>query len=452
MRRRDPHHSGAAGKHLQRLWSAEGAALTLGVLQGLVVARALGPDRYGVYALALTFVAFVFLVLDPRAGDSVVKYLAEFVAAGDVGKSRAVVRAGLLLDMTWGAAGLLLVSALATPAGALLHIQGDADLIPVVALGLSVAAPVATSRAVLSVFERFDAISNRQFAVALLRALSVGAVALGGLGLSGVIWTLTIVSVLECVLFVSAAISVAAQRLDGPGIMTAPLSALRGHRREMARFLALSGLTTLASSAIKQVDTLLVGVMAGPREAGYYRLAKSLTAPASNVGGPLQTVLYPRLARAESQGDLSRADQLVRRTFVRAGLPLALLAVISLPLVQPVVHLLAGRAFDGAVGPSIALVLGVAVSFATLHLRPMFLVRNQMRPLLLFTVIASALSLAAFFPAAASFGADGVAWTRTVVLGLVSGVMAAYLHRRAARRGAERLLSPDLAVATKEPT
>lgn len=400
----------------------------MGVLQGLVVARQLGPDNYGIYALALTFVAFVFLVLDPRAADAVVRYLAEFHVGGDAARASAVVRLGVLLDLTWGALGLALVAVSSVLAAQVLSIDGYADLIVVVALGACMAAPVNTSRAVLSVFERFTTISTLQVVVALIRAASVIAVALGGLGLRGVVWTLTAVALLEGVLFLAAAVRVAKTRLGG-SILRAPLSPLRGRLREMTRFIVAADLTSLASSAIKQADTLVLGLLSSPREAGYYRLAKSLTVPAANVGTPVQTLLYPRLAASETRGDFRLADRLERRVVRRLCLPLALAALLCLPLVGPVIRLVAGEEFEGATGAGHALVVGVALSFATLHVRPVFLIRGHLRVLLALTVATSVASLAAFFPAAAQFGADGVAWARTLVVGLGTLGMLYFIHR-----------------------
>lgn len=413
--------------HLRRLWLAEGFVLATALIQALVVARALGPDLYGVYALVTAFAAFLFLVLDPRSADAVVRYLAEFNSSGEPDKARAIVRGGLLLDVAWGIGGLMLVSALGYPASRVLHISEHADLIPVVALGLAVVAPAATSRAVLAAFDRFDAISSRQFVVAIVRCLSVCAVALAGLGLSGVIWTLSIVSVIECAIFVTGALSVTQTHL-GAGVRGASLGVLRDRRRELVGFLGYSGLTTLAGSAIKHADTLILGAIAGPREAGYYRLAKSLTAPAGNVGVPLQTVLYPRLAGVVSMGDSRRAHEIVKHTFLRGELPLALAALVCLPLVPLGIRVLAGSAFDGAILPAVALVVGVSVSFATLHQRPVFLVRNQMRSLFWFTIAGALATLAAFVPASEVLGATGVAWARTVLLAISSVLMAIYLR------------------------
>lgn len=417
-------------KSLRRLWSAEVVTLVAGVVQGLVVARELGPAAYGVYALLTTFAAFIFFATDPRSADAVVRYLAEFEKSSDVDKSRAVIRAGFILDMTWGLGGVLLVTALAVPAALVLNIASDTWLIPVAALGLATAAPAATSRAVLGVFDRFDIISTRQFGVAIIRALSVCAVALGGFGLDAIIWTLAGTSLLEGAIFVSAAMGVARRRLHG--LRGGSIAMFRSRAREMVGFVGYSGLTTLASSAIKQVDTLIVGAIAGPREAGYYRLAKSLTAPAGNVGIPIQTVLYPRLAMAQSAGEAEQVDRAVRQTFIRAELPLAALALLAVPFIPLAVQVLAGEEFTGAVWPTIALVIGVAASFATLHQRPVFLVRSLLRPLLWFTLAVSGASVVLFVPASFAFGADGVAWARTAVV--ISGAFAMGIYLRSSRR------------------
>ena len=421
---------------LRRLWSAEGVALGAMLVQGLVVARALGPDLYGVYALAFTFGSFVFLVLDPRAGEAVVRYVSEFRAQADPERARAVVRGGFLLDSVWGLGGLAVV-ALATPlASRILHIEDHAAVVPVVALGLAVAAPVTTARAVLGVFDRFDVISNLQLAIALSRVVSVCAAALAGLGLLGIVWTMSAVGFVECGVFVVASLRTARAGLGG-GIRGVSLSLLRGSKRRILGFLGYSGLTTLLSTAVKQVDTLLLGAVAGPRAAGYYRLAKSLTSPAANVGVPLQSVLYPKLARAASRQDVAAGHEMVRRIFWRTEVPLAVAAMLCIPLVEPAIHILAGPSFDGAVAPAIALVVGVAVSFATLHQRPVFLVHLRLRALLAFTLAISVASLVAFVPAASTFGVAGLAWTRTIVLFVGVLAMAAYL--RSLRLGENRV-------------
>ena len=86
----------------------------------------------------------------------------------------------------------------------------------------------------LGVFERFDTISNRQFVVVAIRALSVCAVAVGGLGLSGVIYVEPHQFV-ECCPFVDAALRVTRDQLGG-GVWGVSVKVLRHRRREMIGF------------------------------------------------------------------------------------------------------------------------------------------------------------------------------------------------------------------------
>lgn len=413
---------------LGRLWSAEFLALGVGVVQGLVLARTLGPAPYGVYALAVTFAALVYLVLDPRSGDALVRYLVDFRRTDDIARQRALVKALLLVDGCLGLVGVGLIALTAGVASRALHIEGRSELLVVAAVGAASAAPIFSSRAVLSVFERFDLISRRQIAAALVRVAAVMWIAVVTPGVGFVILLVSFVSVAEMLLFVGTALHVS-RRVLGASVITASLSSLHGRRREIASFMVGNGGSTLLTSSIKQVDTLVVGAVAGPREAGLYRLAKSLTIPVGTAAVPVQTMLYPSLAGAWSRGDREGFRVLAQRAFRRTGLPLALLTLCTLPLVGSVIRSAAGADFDGAVLPAQGLLVGAAIALASIHQRPMFLSGGWTRPLLVFTAVISVVSVAAFVPAAWTWGADGVAWIRTLLVVLATIGMATFLRR-----------------------
>ena len=55
-----------------------GAALSL--IQGVLIARWLGPESYGVAALVMSYPDLVYTFFDARSSDASVKYLGEFHA------------------------------------------------------------------------------------------------------------------------------------------------------------------------------------------------------------------------------------------------------------------------------------------------------------------------------------------------------------------------------------
>lgn len=424
------------GRGLRRLWSAEALALALVVVQGAVVARALGPHKYGVFALATTYAAFVFLLLDPRSGEAVVRYLSEYRARGDSRKARAVVTSGLLLDSSWSVAGIAIVAGTAGVGAHALGVHTQSRFLLFLLSGISagVGSPATTARAVLSTLGRFDLFSRAQMTVSIVRAASLVAVARSGGGVIGVVATLTSVAAFEAALFIGLANRELKRDLGG-GIFAGRPSELRERWREMGSFVLYADLTSLAGASIKQVDVLIVGLFSDPTHAGYLRLAKSLTTPASNFAGPIQTVLYPQVADAVARGDDAEVRRTLRHAVRRLGLPLGVATLVTLPFVSWFVRVFAGSKFVPATHITQVLLVGVAISFASIHQRPVFLALGEMKPFLLIGTGTALACVAGFFVAAPTEGALGVAFARTVLVTI--GVLVAwlYLRRRVSHRG-----------------
>ena len=83
----------------------------LSVLQGMVVARRLGPAGYGVSALVMMYPGVLFTFLDPRASDASIKYLGEFASRGERERASAMCTLGYAVDLATALAALLLVAA-----------------------------------------------------------------------------------------------------------------------------------------------------------------------------------------------------------------------------------------------------------------------------------------------------------------------------------------------------
>jgi O-antigen/teichoic acid export membrane protein len=409
---------GGAGA-LRRLWTSEGLLVLLTVLQVAVIARALGPSDYGVYALAVTYVAFVFLVLDPRSADAVIRYLAAFRSADDLESARALIRALFLVDLGFGLVGLVLVAATSVVATNALGLEGHVFLLMIFGAATALTAPSATSRAVLASLGRFDVLSRTQMVLNVVRAGALIAVAAGGLGLTGIAVTLVCTACLETGTFVWSAFGHAERVLQG-SVLRADLSPLRSRAREIVHFVFVNDLTTLAGAAVKQLDVLAVGLFAGPTQAGFFRLAKSVTAPAGNIATPVQTVLYPRLADAAARRNWPQLLRSLRRASTHIALPLAGLGLLAIPFAGPALELLAGKSFAGAVRSTQVLLIGVAISFATLQLRPLFLALGRLHSMLWISVATSVGSIAAFWIAAPQWGATGVACARTLMVFVAS--------------------------------
>ena len=179
-------------------------------------------------------------------------------------------------------------------------------------------------------------------------------------------------------------------------------------RAELLRFLAWTDLGATLGTVTKQLDVVVLGWVAGPAQAGYYRLARSLAGLPGYAVGPLQAAAYPRLARQWAAGDeaglrRSLSDHARLGALVSSG-------VLAGVLVAPwVLRLLAGAAYDPA-GPAARLLLaGSAVWAGFYWLRPLYMAAGRARAWVVISAASVAASLVAFPPAAHTAGATGVA-------------------------------------------
>lgn len=433
------------GAHFQRvrtLWSAEVVSVAALVVSGLVVARALGPETYGRFALLSAFGALVYGVFEPRVGEVVTKYFGTAVVQGRHRDARTILKGSLALDAVAVAVAVLLTTA-AQP-----WVQGIApgtvlDL-ALAAGSVALAGPVLTGRAALAVLDRYRTFARIQTAAGLGRAAGAAVAAVVTRDVTAVLAVLVVSTVAELVvdlLAVRRAVAITAGRQ--PGESRTRLADFRRAAPGVGRFLAYSEATTLLGSVTKSADTLIVGGIAGAEQAGLYRLARSLTAPVGNLVTPLQTVAYNRFVAVFLQGGAARMRLAARRATVTA-VPLAVLLGLACFLVPTAVRLLAGDEFSGAGPVAVVLLLGAAVGLPLYWLRSAYLVLDRLRTWLWVSVVISVLSTVGFVLGAELGGALGVAAARALLVTLIANLVLLLLLKARPGSPAEPLAARPL--------
>jgi O-antigen/teichoic acid export membrane protein len=335
-------------RHVGVLTLANGVGAVLSVVQGILVARWLGPELYGVAALVMSVPSLVYTFFDARSAEASVKFLSEFDARGERERALAMCKVGYTLDFTIAGVAFLVILLLSPWAaksivkrpemGWLIILYGSAFL-PRALTG--------TSYAVLATSGRFPSVALIDTLTNILR---VGLVlVLVGLGwqVAGVVWGNAIAMAATGLLYGVLAYGLVKSRW-GRSWLLADWSYLRGRRREVIRFLAYNDLNALLGLIPKQLDVVLLGYFHGPTEAGYYKLAKSLAGVMGYFTGPLQAVVYPRLAQAQAiQSKRAVRAQGWRLTW-SVGLPLALSVVLAIPFAS-IILIFTGEAYRSSI-------------------------------------------------------------------------------------------------------
>ncbi len=342
----------------------------------------------------------------------------------------AVPKLAYVVDGVLGVVGLAAVVLVAPWAAThILHDGSLAPLLVIAGVAQTVSAPADTSRAVLATFNRFDAIAWQQSSGMVVRlVLVLAVVGLGG-GVHGFVYATSAASIVDAMLAGWLAHREICRSLGRPW--------WHGRRRdvasrlgEMRHFLVFTELTSLVAVFVKQADVVILGWISGPVEAGYYRLARSITTPVAKGTESLQSVLYPQVAHMTASDEPIDMLGHARRWFRRAGLPLAIASLALMPFVPLIIRIFAGPDYLGAVAATEWLLLGSAIAMACFWLRPIQLATNQVRFMFTISVVIGSATLIGFVLAAGPFGAAGVAGVRTLVagaLGTTAGLW--WLHR-----------------------
>lgn len=419
-----------------KLGAAEVVGLMASLVQALVLARTLGPRAYGTAALILALPAFVFTFFDPQASEAVVKYLGAATAKDDGPRARGVIKVAYLVDASLALVGIAVVAACAPwAADRILGSDSQAGLLVVAASCIGLAAPADTSRAVLSTFGRFSAVAWVDGANAAARAALVIGLVSAGHGVAGVVVGTGAGLVAQSLLLGGLA-HACTRRATGESWLRGRRDAIRPQLREMGRFLLYTDLTSLAAVFVKQADLVVLGAVRGPVDAGWYRLAQSLTTPVSSLVAALQAVAYPAFSRLVGVGDVDGVARAARRYFLKVGLPLAALTLAGTVAVPTAVRLVGGAAFAPAVPAARWLLVGSAFVIAGFWARPAMYATGQVRFVFFMSTVLGSATVAGFVLAADPFGSAGVASSRALLAGALGTVVLAFRFRQLWAAGA----------------
>jgi O-antigen/teichoic acid export membrane protein len=329
--------------------SAGVARLALGFVASLLVARALGPAAFGVYAVLAATVGVVGALSEGGLTEAaVLRISAVWPDTAQDAQQRA--RAFFWLRLGLAAAVVALGCAVAGPAAE--HLLGiDEGLLRWALLGIVATAASGAVSAMLQATGAFGRMSSLTlFNTGLTAALAAVLVLMARLDLLAALIVLGIGTSLMTFAF-GAAMLPRGWMLGLP--KAARLKVEAGLLVGTGRWLWIASLFAMLTA---NAEILLLNHWASLPLVGAYALALNLATKADLVNHSLYTVLLPGVGRLREPGEVSRY---ARRGLLRGGL-IALGLLLLMPLAEPVIGLVYGAEFAAA-APFFRLLIGVMI-------------------------------------------------------------------------------------------
>jgi len=293
----------------------------LGMVMSVLIARALGPQDYGVYAFAIWISHLALLLVNGGLPTAVIKFLAELRGRNDYGAEGILFRrvnrfhhfalGGLL---TLGGGVILLVGDQILPE------QAPGELLWLVLLATAFKASYMFRQGLAKGREDFRVIALTILVVAPINTAAVAAASAADAGLATFLWIFTGAGVAY---FGLLRLSLGRSPTGDPGAEER-VAALR--TRLHRHILLATANSLLAFLVFKQSELLFLRLFSDSTDIAYFSIAFTLsTAAATLVPGILGSILLPAMARAVARDQASAAHTFRESTryLWLLGLPLA---------------------------------------------------------------------------------------------------------------------------------
>jgi O-antigen/teichoic acid export membrane protein len=300
-------------------------SVLLGFLGTVVAVRELGIYSFGLLSIVLAAAGFFQLFADVTVEEAVVKYGFRYSVREDWGRFRRLFRVGLELKL---AAGVLAAAAVALLAPLSHLIWTDALLTPLLIAALLplAQAPQSIASAALIVRGRYDV---RAGFLVVSMALRLAALAIGGA-----------FGVVETVIALVVAQALASTSIGGAAIRVLrsyprpPAAPLGDDRVAFRRFVIRSSLGSVLSPTRGPLGALLLGVVTGPQQVAYLRVAQVPESAVAALSAPARMILLAEQTEDVERGLDDHVYRTLRRYVLSAGLATVVL-VLPLALLMP---------------------------------------------------------------------------------------------------------------------
>ncbi len=320
------------------LFSAQVVAAVLAFLQGVILTRALGVESFGVFALVMAFVLLVIQIFDSRIWEPIIKFIPQFREQGEDERAVATIQLCYLIEVAAGIVSFVVILAVAEigtawfikdpSASGLVRLYGALALINI---------PNEATSALLRVADRFDWLSYQTASTMALTTLGTGLVWWLGPTLEHFLLAQLIGAAMGVAILAVMGFLVA-REMGLAFWRSLALAGLRGHYREVLRFIFLSNLTGTCRIITMRADVLILGFFSSPAAVGVYELAKRLATQLGNFAAPLNTSVFPEMSKLMARRDFAAVRRLQRQlsaAILAFVVPACALGTIVAPVVIP---------------------------------------------------------------------------------------------------------------------
>ena len=399
----------------QTFWmgAATGIQLLAGLATVSITARVLGPDGYGVLAVIMSATSLIHGIVSLPGGDAVIAFVSKSVAEGRSDQATAIVHFALAVSFGMS---LIAYAVIFTTLNVAREFTGlrESYVEATLLFGLVgvLGSTQSESIALLRLADRVSLSTAVELASSLVVVVLIVLVWFTDRGLFAIIGAYVVGAIVRGLGMFATAMASA----PGAGVAGFLRSPRFRVSREVVRFQAGTYGRATIGELNANLDTILVGQLAGAPAAGLYRAARRIVDTCRSPFTAVARSIHSEFSRLWFEGrgpELRRAA--LRFTLVSTAVGVVGFALLS-ALCGPAVEIVLGGEFAGAVPVMLILVPGTLVSTAAIVYGMLPLAVGRTLPNMASALTGLIVSVTVLFILIPHHGAVGAAWARTASL------------------------------------
>jgi O-antigen/teichoic acid export membrane protein len=410
---------------------SKAVAAVCGIATLAFAARGLGVVMFGTLILITSYTKAVSGIAQFQSWQLIVRYGGHGIAHGDPEHFKVATGFALALDLVSGVGGMLIGAALLPLIGSWVGIRADYLWLALIYCTMLPTKASATPTGVLRVLDRFDLLSWSGSAQPVSRAILAGIAFAAGASFPVYVAVWYVTELFDDLLlwFLGWRELRRTGHLEGIRPTLRP-AALPG----AWRFAIDVNLTSSIEAVWGPIGRLVVGGLLGPAGAGLFRVASELADGAQKPADLLARAFYPEVIRMDLTSN--KPWKLMLRGSVLIG-GVALFAILVLLIGgKPLMGLLFGKAFLGAYGPLMILMVIPFIGIFSFPLSPMLYALGRSDAPLKAKLLGSVIFFVTIAPLAWTLNVAGAAIA--LVLGNAANVMTMMIQLKGEHRRVRR--------------
>jgi len=409
-----------------KLLSANAVAAVLGLVATVLTARALGPERYGIFALVLVYQLTVGKLVTFDAWQAIIKFGSDALHADDQPALRQLIKFGFGLDVASAIVGTVLAISLSGPVISLLGWDQSVRPLLVLYSVLILFSLSGTPIGVLRLFDRFDLLSYTAVLNGVVRLTGVAWCFLTGQALLGFVLVYLVTGIIGQLYQIFASLWVL-RKQNVKGIIRQPVGAIRSRFPGIVDYVWTTNLTMTVRMLSREADGLFIAGLTTPEALGLFKVAKQFSSVLPKLSGPLSQALYPELARSWTKRNKGRFVSLIKRTTVFTMAAAFSGWVVFIVTGPWVIRITVGPAFQHAYWVTVFYLLAMVIFLCSFSLTPSLLAMGLARKSFFANLAATVIYFCLLFPAIGHFGIVGASLAYVGFFAAWSGIMVFFL-------------------------